>query len=75
MNYPRIFRTASLFCFAVLVTATGCSSQQLYGGGQAWQKNECQRIQDSQERRRCMESAALSYEEYQKQAAAAKAAK
>lgn len=75
MSYPRIAKAASLSCFAVLVGATGCSSQQLYGGGQAWQKNECQRIQDSQERKRCMESAALSYDEYQKQAAAAKAAK
>ncbi len=75
MHHLRTVKTASLFCFAVLVTGTGCSSQQLYGGGQAWQRNECQRIQDSQERKRCMESAALSYEEYQKQAAAAKAAK
>jgi len=75
MSYPSFSKAASLFCFAVLITATGCSSQQLYGGGQAWQRNECQRIQDSQERKRCMDSAALSYEEYQKQAAAARAAK
>ena len=53
----------------------GCTSPQLYGGGQAWQRTECQRIQDFQQRKRCLDSAALSYEEYQKQAAAAKAEK
>lgn len=50
-----------------------CSSQQLYGAGQAWQRNECVKLQDAQERQRCMDSTATSYDAYQRQAAAAKA--
>jgi hypothetical protein len=61
-----------LVLLTILAGASGCTSQQFYAGGQAWQRNECQRIQDFQERKRCLESTALSYDEYQKQAASAK---
>ena len=64
--------TGVLLCCAAMAGTVGCSSQQLYAGGQAWQRNECQRFQDAHERRRCTESAAISFEEYQKQAAASK---
>lgn len=53
----------------------GCSSQQLYSTGQAWQRNECQRIIDTQERSRCMQSTARSFDDYQKEVAAAKGTK
>jgi hypothetical protein len=53
----------------------GCSSQQLYGAGQAWQRTECQRIQNAEERSRCMQSTARSHDEYQKEAAAVKGTK
>ncbi len=53
----------------------GCSSQQLYGAGQAWQRSECQRIVNAEERNRCMQSTARSHDEYLKEAAAAKGAK
>lgn len=46
-----------------------CTNQQLYGAGQAWQKNECQRLQDTDQRARCMRSTATSYEEYKRQSA------
>jgi hypothetical protein len=54
---------------------SGCSSQQLYGVGQGWQRNECNRIIDLQERNRCMASADTSYGEYKRQSEAAGAAK
>jgi hypothetical protein len=54
---------------------SGCSSQQLYGVGQGWQRNECNRIIDLQERNRCMASANASYEEYRRQSEAADGAK
>ncbi|MDE2372290.1 MAG: hypothetical protein KGN16_25195 [Burkholderiales bacterium] len=63
---------------AALVSAIslfGCSSQQAYGAGQAWQRLECNKIMDAQERSRCMASASTSYEEYKRQAEAAKAGK
>ncbi len=46
----------------------GCSSQQAYHSGQAWQRNECNKIIDAQERSRCLASTSTSYEEYQRQA-------
>ncbi len=51
---------------AVLALA-GCSAPQLYGGGQAWQKTECQRLQDAAERNRCMASTNRSYDDYKRE--------
>lgn len=53
----------------------GCSSQQAYGVGQTWQRNECYKINDAQERSRCMSSASTSYDEYKRQSDAAKGTK
>ena len=50
----------------------GCSSQQLYGAGQAWQKQECNRIANVQERARCLASTRNSYEDYKRKSEAAK---
>lgn len=49
------------------VTATGCTAQQLYTTGQSWQRNECSKIIDQQERARCLSNAGASYETYKKQ--------
>ena len=57
---------------AGLLALAGCSSQQLYGAGQGWQQQECQRLADAQERQRCMSSASRSYEEYRREAEAAR---
>lgn len=66
-------------CLAVLaVSATalaGCSSEQAYSGGQAWQRAECNRLPDGLERTRCLERANTSYDDYQKEVEAAKARK
>jgi hypothetical protein len=50
-----------------------CTAQQLYGAGQAWQKQECSKIVETQERGRCMASNSNTYEEYRRQAEATKA--
>jgi hypothetical protein len=71
MNWPRL---AALVVF-VGSTAPGCTSQQLYGTGQAWQRNECQKIPDAQERDRCLSSANTSYEDYKRQSEAARSGK
>ena len=66
---------ASVFA-ATLVSAlhlSGCSAQQAYGASQAWQLQECSKIMNAQERSRCMASASTSYEDYKRQAEAAKA--
>jgi hypothetical protein len=46
---------------------SACSSQQLYGSGQGYQRNQCERLPDMGERQRCLEKANMSYEEYKKE--------
>jgi len=61
---PRILAIAVT---VTMVTATGCTTQQLYSTGQSWQRNECSKIMDQQERARCLSSTSASYEAYKKQ--------
>jgi len=59
------------FALVVTVVATamvGCTSQQLYETGQGWQRNECYKLPDLQERGRCLSSAAISYDQYKQEA-------
>ena len=56
----------------LILPLAACTSQQLYHAGQGWQKQECQKLQDRDERQRCEKSAATSYERYQAEADAAK---
>ena len=57
-----------------LLTATlsllGCTSQELWRSGQQWQKQECSRLKDIEERKRCERSAATSFEQFQAESAA-----
>ena len=62
---------ATLLLAALAFTFTACSSRQLYGVGQAWQRNECFMIADQQERSRCLSSSSTSYEQYKREATAA----
>ena len=49
---------------SLLFGLAACSGQQVYGVGQAWQRNECFKINDSQERSRCLETADTPYNQY-----------
>lgn len=51
---------------------SGCSAEQAYSGGQAWQRTECNRLPDGLERTRCLERADTSYETYRKEKEASK---
>lgn len=62
----------TLFTLTLLWGLAGCSSQQLYATGQGWQKQECQKILEREQRMRCEKSAATSFERYQAEAASAK---
>jgi hypothetical protein len=65
-------KAAPVLLAAALVSALGgCSTEQLYGVGQAWQRNECFKIADQQERSRCLSSASTSYEQYKRESKAA----
>jgi hypothetical protein len=56
----------------VLCALAACTTQQLYGAGQAWQRTECTRIPDPDQRQRCFASTATSYDEYKRQTQPAK---
>lgn len=62
----------SLTAALALAACAGCSSQQLYGTGQAMQRNECNKLGDMAERQRCMDSANRSQDSYEREAAAAR---
>lgn len=57
---------------ALLITLllSACSAQQLYHSGQDWQRNECRKISDASERSRCLQNAATSYDQYQRESQA-----
>jgi hypothetical protein len=65
----------SLSLVVTVLTMQACSSQQLYGTGQEMQRNECRKIVDMQEQRRCMANANMSHDEYKRQSEAAKSAR
>ena len=64
---------AVLDVLAAICLLTGCTSQELWRTGQQWQKQECARLKDLEERKRCERSAATSFEQYQAESAAARA--
>ncbi|MDP1900200.1 MAG: hypothetical protein Q8K96_07075 [Rubrivivax sp.] len=54
---------------AAALLLAACSTQDLYSTAQAWQRQECQKLQDQGERTRCEKSSARSYEDYKAEAA------
>jgi len=63
----------SLIAWSAILCAA-CSSAQLYGAGQAWQKTECNKIDDREERGRCMANANQPLDRYQRERKAAQGA-
>jgi hypothetical protein len=59
-------------CIGLATLAAGCTSEQLYGTGQNWQRNQCNRMPDGDERRQCLARADTSYDDYAKRSGAAK---
>jgi len=65
-------RTIVIWLFTLsMATLAGCSSKELYKTDQAWQENQCFRIDDIQARSRCLSNASVSYEQYQRDVDAA----
>jgi len=60
------------FCVLAALSLSACTHEQLYGTGQAWQRNQCTRIPDKAEFDRCMAAASTSYDSYKKQTESAK---
>jgi hypothetical protein len=62
-----------LACASLPWAVTGCSSQQGYAGAQAWQRSQCLKVVDPQERRRCLDAADTPYDTYKRQSEMIKA--
>jgi len=56
----------------VALAASGCTAQQAYRSGQAWQRQACTRVLDAQERDRCSAATGPSYDDYRREAEALK---
>ncbi len=70
---PLTSTAASIAAACLLAAALpACTSQELYQTGQGWQRQECQKLLDRDERARCEKSTALSYEKYRAEVEAAK---
>lgn len=67
MNRPP-FKTTLILVAAILTTA--CTTQMAYDSSQNWQKQQCLKINDREERMRCEKSTAMSYEKYRAEAEA-----
>jgi len=65
-------RAAGLAGALALLMAAACSSQELYASGQGWQRLECNKLQDAQERNRCMASTSRSFEDFKREAESAR---
>lgn len=55
-----------LLAVAALVLS-GCTAEQVYNSGQAWQRNKCNGIADKAQYDRCASEAGESYETYRKE--------
>ncbi len=61
-------RTVTLLCASsALAGLAACSTQTAYLSAQGWQRQQCFRIDDAQQRQRCLKSASTSYEDYQRE--------
>jgi hypothetical protein len=72
MNKHALWRpVAALLSLAALA---GCTSAELYRTVQGWQQQECLKLKDLDERKRCEASSARSYEQYRAEADAVRSA-
>lgn len=72
MPRPLTCLTVLIPCGLAGAMLAGCSAEQAYSGGQAWQRTECNRLPDGLERTRCLERADTAYETYRKEKEAGK---
>lgn len=50
-----------------LLMLSGCSSQAWYAAGQSYQRNQCLKIPNADERERCLDKANTDYNTYTKE--------
>ena len=65
MQALSFLRLCALACLGALTA--GCSSQIAYYSAQGWQRQQCFKVDDPQQRQRCLKSTSTSYEDYQRE--------
>jgi hypothetical protein len=50
----------------ITLAVSGCAASLVYDSGRSWKQQECHKIPDSQERQRCLQSTAMTYEQYRR---------
>jgi hypothetical protein len=60
-------RRVGLAGVAVIAAAVlgGCSTEQVYGAGQTWQRNQCEQLADANQRDRCIAGTDMTYPQYE----------
>jgi hypothetical protein len=67
-NSDRLLRIVfALSATFVLAAFSACSAEQMYGSGQAWQRNQCSRMPDKAEADRCAAGTTRTYDTYKRQ--------
>ena len=60
-------RCLKVLVLALPLTVTGCSGREIYQSGLGWRQNECQKMLESAERARCLETANTDYDSYNRE--------
>ena len=61
------FSRTVLLIAASIPALAACSGKQIYESATGWRQNECQKILESSEHTRCMESANKDYDSYRRE--------
>jgi hypothetical protein len=71
---PHCLRLAALL-LASLTLLSACSTDQFWNIGQAWQRDQCMKLQGHQDRSRCLADMSRSRDDYERQAEGLRRAK
>jgi hypothetical protein len=66
-QWPSAWHTTAGLLLVMSFTISACSSDQGYAAVQAWQRQNCQKIQDAGERRRCLQQTDTARDRYEQQ--------
>ena len=61
----RCLSRLAILIITLLITA--CSGEHVYSIGQEWQRHECMKIEDAEQRSQCLADARVPYEDYRRQ--------
>jgi hypothetical protein len=65
-SHCAIYRktTGAALAIIIMSSVTGCTSEQIYGSGQVWQRNQCLKMPDQDASRDCINNSNKSYDAY-----------